>query len=373
MSTHTPDWVTTREIASQPAVWRDLAGLLPDILAIRAWTDGRASDSIWLSGAGTSAFIGEALAEAPGLGRGRPLRAVPSTDLVAQPRAFLRPGTRPLVVSFGRSGNSPESVGVLDLLDRFAPQADRLNLTCNAESALAGRLGHGPGEGRALVLPESTHDQGFAMTASFTSMLHVALALLSDLPEPELAARLDRAAGAAQAILAAPLDAFGLGSLPERVVFLGAGPLRAAARECALKVLELTAGHIPTLWDTPLGFRHGPKSFVTPGTRMVVLRSRDSVTGAYDADLVEELGRQYGPESVTSLGPDHPVLAGAGLFEEDVWNVPLLVLPAQRAAAAWAESLGLYVDDPFRGRGTLSRVVTGVRLHTDLVAEGSGG
>jgi fructoselysine-6-P-deglycase FrlB-like protein len=366
MSTPTPDWVTTREIASQPSVWRDLARLLPEILALRLWIDGRAPESIWLSGAGTSAFIGEALAEAPGLGR--PLRALPSTDLVARPRAFLHPGTRPLVISFGRSGNSPESVGVLDLLDRIAPGADRLNLTCNAEGALARRLGPGPGEGRALVLPESTHDQGFAMTASFTSMLHVALALLSDLPETELAARLDRAANAAQAILATPLASFGLDAVPERVVFLGAGPLRAAARECALKVLELTAGRIPTLWDTPLGFRHGPKSFVTPGTGIVVLRSRDPVTAAYDADLAEELGRQFGPDSVTSLGPDHPALAGVALAQEDIWNVPLLVLPAQGAAAAWAESLGLYVDDPFRDQGTLSRVVTGVRLHTDLAA-----
>jgi tagatose-6-phosphate ketose/aldose isomerase len=148
------------------------------------------------------------------------------------------------------------------------------------------------------------------------------------------------------------------------VVFLGAGPLRAAARESALKVLELTAGRVPTLWDTPLGFRHGPKSFAMPGTRIVVLRSGHPVTAAYDADLVEELGRQFGAESVTSLGADHPALAGLG--PDDAWNVPLLVLPAQRAAAAWAEELGLEVDDPFRGQGTLTRVVSGVRLHTGL-------
>lgn len=361
------DWTTFREIAAQPAIWRDLAGLLPAWAEeTRAWIDARRPDEIWLSGAGTSAFIGEAAAEARGAGRGRPVRAVASTDLVASPQSYLGRGLRPLVVSFGRSGNSSESLGVLDLLDRHAPEADRLHLTCNGDSALARRLGPGPGEGRVLVLPEATHDHGFAMTSSFTAMLHAALAVLTDLPAPEIAAGLRRSAEAAEAVLAAPLGALGLDPMPERVVFLGAGPLRAAARESALKVLELTAGRVPTLWDTPLGFRHGPKSFVTPGTRIVVLRSRHPVTAAYDADLVEELRAQFGPESVVSLGPDHPVYGALPLWPEDAWNVPLLVLPAQRAAAEWADRLGLEVDDPFKGKGTLSRVVSGVRLHTGM-------
>ncbi len=365
MSKPSQDWVTLREIASQPAVWRDLSLRLPTWAEeVRTWIDARRPDEIWLSGAGTSAFIGEAVAEAAGVGRGRPLRAVASTDLVASPQTYLRRGVRPLVVSFGRSGNSPESVGVLDLLDRFAPEADRLHITCNAEGALARRLGPGPGEGKPLVLPESTHDQGFAMTASFTSMLHVALVCLSDVPSQEIGSRLARAAQAAETILSAPLAALGLASRPERAVFLGAGPLKAAARESALKVLELTAGGVPTLWDSPLGFRHGPKSFVTQGTRIVVLRSRHPVAAAYDADLVAELRTQFGPDSVISMGADHSLFGTLG--HDDAWNVPLMVLPAQRAGAAWAEELGLEVDDPFRGRGTLTRVVSGVQLHTAL-------
>jgi fructoselysine-6-P-deglycase FrlB-like protein len=365
MSKPSRDWVTLREIASQPAVWSDLSVRLPTwSQEIRSWIDARKPDEIWLSGAGTSAFVGEALAEAPSLGRGRPVRAVASTDLVGSPQSYLRRRIRPLVVSFGRSGNSPESVGVLDLLDRFAPDADRLSITCNAEGALAQRTWPGPGQGRTLVLPEATHDQGFAMTASFTCMLYVALACLSDASQAEIGTRMAQASAVAGLILSSPLSDLGLAPRPERVVFLGAGPLRAAARESALKVLELTAGAIPTLWDTPLGFRHGPKSFVTPGTRIVVLRSRQAIAAAYDADLVEELRDQFGPDSVVSLGSDRPPFDRLG--DNDDWNVPLLVLPAQRAGVAWAEELGLNVDDPFEGRGTLTRVVSGVRLHTEV-------
>ena len=36
---------------------------------------------------------------------------------------------------------------------------------------------------------------------------------------------------------------------------------------------------------------------------------------------------------------------------------------AQVDGALWAEELGLNVDDPFTGQGTLSRVVSGVTLH----------
>jgi tagatose-6-phosphate ketose/aldose isomerase len=41
----------------------------------------------------------------------------------------------------------------------------------------------------------------------------------------------------------------------------------------------------------------------------------------------------------------------------------LPVLLAQVLAVVWSDSLGLPVDDPFAGMGTLSRVVSGVKLY----------
>jgi fructoselysine-6-P-deglycase FrlB-like protein len=360
---------TGREIASQPKVWRawctPLAG---EARLLRAWIGERRPDEIWLSGAGSSAFIGEVVARELDATSRVPVKAVASTDFVSSPRSFLRPGVRPLIVSFGRSGNSSESLGVLELVDRLLPAADRLNITCNGESALAMHRGPGPGESRALVLPEETHDSGFAMTASFTTMMLSALAVLSDLDLDGVAARIATAAANAEKMIGLDLAVLDFASPPERIVFLGSGCLVGAARECALKVMELTAGRVAALWETPLGFRHGPKSFVDDSTRVVLLVASDALTRRYDLDLAAELKRQFGPQAVLTMGEadtePHVVVGANG---SDGWRAPVFVILAQIAGVRWSSDTGLNVDDPFAGHGNLTRVVSGVRLYADRV------
>jgi tagatose-6-phosphate ketose/aldose isomerase len=255
-------------------------------------------------------------------------------------------------VSFGRSGNSAETIGLLDALDALAPDAPRLNITCNAGGALATRPS--PGPQRVVILPPETHDAGFAMTSSFTTMLLTALAIF----HPAGAAPLPGLAIALRRLL--PVYAAATGPVPERVVFVGTGPLAQAARECALKVMELTAGQVPALWDSSLGFRHGPKSFVRGDTRIVVLTHPDAHPARYDADLVAELRAQFPAARVTSVGPGGDIDTGT----QDAGHAAALMVPlAQIMAVTWSAALGLNVDDPFAGQGTLSRVVTGVRLY----------
>ncbi len=362
-------WATGREIRSQPDVWRAwIAPLIAHAGALREWIAERGCDEIWLSGAGSSAFIGNVIAGELGASSRIPVKAVASTDFVSCPKNFLRPGVRPLVVSFGRSGDSSESLGVLDLLDRRLPEADRLNITCNEQSALATRSGPGPGESRALILPAETHDSGFAMTASFTTMTFSALAVLADIDVQAVAARIEKAAAGADRLIEVDLTAVDFASPPERIVFLGAGSLMGAARESALKVMELTTGRVAALWDTPLGFRHGPKSFVNDRTRIVVMISGDPLTSRYDRDLVDELGRQFGADKVLTMGeaavePDVVVEANGS----DGWRAPVFVLLAQIAGVRWSSDMGINVDDPFAGHGNLTRVVSGVRLYADQV------
>ncbi len=187
-------WQTWREIMAQPAIWAAWAEA-PALAAARAWIAATAPDEIWLTGAGSSAYIGDMVCAGLEGQPGPRLRAVPTTDIVSRPQAFLS-GRTPLVVSFGRSGNSAETLGTLDALDALAPGAARLNITCNAQSALARREG---ARGHTLVLPEATHDQGFAMTSSLTTMLLSALALLDAAPDGS--ARIARAAAAAAGLL----------------------------------------------------------------------------------------------------------------------------------------------------------------------------
>jgi fructoselysine-6-P-deglycase FrlB-like protein len=150
---------------------------------------------------------------------------------------------------------------------------------------------------------------------------------------------------------------------PSRAVFLGSGALAAAARESALKVLELAQGQIPTLWDTTLGFRHGPKAIADAGTRIHVFISGTAHTSRYDLDAVGELRAQFGDECVVVLGSKGTDADIAiPVIGNDAWTLVLHVLVAQIQAIVWSDSLKVNVDNPFVD-GNLSRVVSGVALY----------
>ncbi|MFM9634939.1 SIS domain-containing protein, partial [Streptomyces galilaeus] len=81
-----------------------------------------------------------------------------------------------------------------------------------------------------------------------------------------------------------------LAELPmQRLVYLGAGSLKGYAQEAALKLLELSSGKVMGYFESPLGFRHGPKSLVDEKTFIVLFSSNNSYTKQYDTDLLHEL------------------------------------------------------------------------------------
>ncbi len=358
-------WATFREIMAQPEIWRGwVRELTEHVRSVQAWLHDRDYHEIWLCGAGTSAFIGETLSAYLNAPPRRPrFRAIATTDLVGCPANYLRPDEKILVVSFGRSGDSPETLGTLDLLDAHMPGADRLHFTCNRDGALAGRKAPGPGKQQTIVLPDETNDTGFAMTSSYSTMLLSALACLDEAAPLPIGDALSRLADAAEELLAHALSfAAKESSPPERAVFLGSGALTGSARECALKVLELTRGRIATSWDSSLGFRHGPKAFMGDGTKVFLLASNDPHTRRYDLDAAAEIARQFGPASIVTLGSGKDVTFPVPLVGNDAWSSVLYVLAAQVQAVAWSNALGINVDNPFV-EGNLSRVVSGVPIY----------
>ena len=358
-------FVTPGEILRQPDIWRGFAAQAETFAhRTQVWLRERAHDEIWFCGAGSSSFIGDCLASylnaAPGPAR---YRSVPTTDLVATPHRFFRPGVRLLVVSFGRSGDSSETVGTLDLLDALAPDADRLNITCNSAGMLATRKAPPTCEQHVLVLPAETNDAGFAMTSSFTTMFLSALAAFDFAPPMGVREMFETLAKAAEAVLRDSFTYFAKAESPKRAAFLGSGPLTAIAHESALKVLELASGHVPVEWNSTLGFRHGPKSFVDSATKVFVFVSSDPSARRYDLDLADELDRQFGANTVVRLGDasvQPTILVPA--VGKDVHRGVLFVLVAQVAAVTLSHRLGFNVDNPFID-GNLSRVVSGVKLY----------
>jgi tagatose-6-phosphate ketose/aldose isomerase len=164
------------------------------------------------------------------------------------------------------------------------------------------------------------------------------------------------------------LQELALGSF-ERVVYLGSGPFQSLAREATLKLGELTNGAVVTCFDSPLGFRHGPKTFVNERTLVLVFVSNDPLTRKYDHDLLDELrrdGRAARVIEVTARARgDHArdTLLVHGMAEApDVELLWPYIAIAQLYAFHESRTLGLSPDNPNK-EGTVNRVVQGVRLY----------
>jgi tagatose-6-phosphate ketose/aldose isomerase len=363
---------TYREILQQPAVWRESAQLLRArrgaLDAFLAPFLAREDLRIVLTGAGTSAFIGQIAAPSLGAQLGRRVEAVATTDLVSHPGAYLPQDVPTLLVSFARSGDSPESTAATELADRLLGEVGHLILTCNPDGALNRAHEARPGS-FVLLMPERSHDDGFAMTSSFTAMLlSVLLAFRGD-DEP-----------AVQALAAAAEDLFkqeeriaALASpVPNRVVYLGGGPLTGLARESALKQLELSAGRVVAYFDSSLGFRHGPKAVLDGNSIAVVYRSADPYSSAYDEDIVNELRSTIGRDKVLTVSagrPGAPAASTAGDWVlgglealDDAYLAVAYVVFAQLLALYCSAALGLTPDNPFPD-GNVNRVVKGVTIH----------
>jgi tagatose-6-phosphate ketose/aldose isomerase len=365
-------WHTAHEIAQQPAVWRETDEAVrshrEEVGAFLGPLLGRPDLRVVLTGAGTSAFAGDILAPALSRRLGRRVDAVATTDLVSNPNEYFAEDLPTLLVSFARSGNSPESVAATALAEGCLSECHHLVLTCDADGQLY-RDHSETGPSLAFLMPEKTNDQGFAMTSSFTSMLLAAWLIFGDATPEGLT---DRLADAGERLLSTRYEqARGLASSGyERVVYLGSGPLKGLAHESALKMLELTAGEVVTAFDSPMGFRHGPKSILDGRTLAVVYVSSDPYTRRYDLDLLDELRRSMRADDIVAVA----TTPYAGSEASNAWTLddlegvddPLLALPfvlvAQLLGFYSSLTLGRTPDNPFPEQ-EVNRVVQGVTIH----------
>jgi len=363
---------TAEEIAQQPTLWSALAGVLEvaheRIDAFLGDALRQPGQRVIFTGAGSSGFIAEMVADQINAQWPAEVRAIHTTSLLTHPALYLQRDRPTLLVSFGRSGSSPESVAAVDLVRAQVDDARFLDITCNADGALAQR-GQGRSDTLSLLMPPASCDRAFAMTSSLSCMLLAALSVFDGAPWAERIARLRSLAERGTQALSnwdAPVAALARTDI-SRVIYLGSGPLEATAREAALKVLELTAGRVLALANTPLGFRHGPKSTLNGTTLVVVLRSAQPLARRYEQDLLEELRRDGIAARVISVGPAGSDSADGDFLLEvpalpDPWLAPLWLVMAQCFALQRSAALGLTPDNPFPD-GTVNRVVQGVTIH----------
>ena len=360
---------TAREIIQQPRVWRAVNSRIDACRKdIDSWLGpslAKPDSRILLCGAGTSAFIGETVA-AWLRARYRifptcHIAAVSTTDLTADPLQFLRQDLPTLMISFARSGDSPESIACVQLADQLLSDCRHLVVTCNPAGRLA-RLAESRGDVLGLMMPEEANDRGFAMTSSYTAMVVACATIFT----PDRRQLEQAAAWTGQLLEKRSTDIRNLARRDfSRLVVLGAGCLAGTAAEAALKSLELTAGKVVSISDTPLGFRHGPKIIIDDSTVVVHMQSSDAHTRLYDRDLERELRADKRAAVIINLSPakiasDIGVAGSAPL--DDIWLSLVYAVYCQVLAFFRAVELGVEVDNPCP-TGEVNRVVDGVAIY----------
>jgi tagatose-6-phosphate ketose/aldose isomerase len=356
---------TAAEIAQQPRVWRETCDIVERRRAdIDSWLQpvlGLPGLQVIFCGAGTSAFIGDSVADwlaaSNEHGPSISFASVSTTDLVPSPARYFRHDRPTLMVSFARSGDSPESVASVELASACISKCYHLVLTCNPDGHLA-KFAERELDALCILMPEGTDDEGFAMTSSYSSMLVACLSIFS----PDRG-QLEQAAGYAERIISEMSIEIAVVSKHsfDRVIVLGAGVLRGTAREAALKCLELASGKVMAISDTPLGFRHGPKIVVSPDTRVIFLRSGDVHTSKYDQDFLDELRSDGTTNNILELSMEK-LFQNGNEHLDDIWLSLIYIVYCQIFAFMKSYALGVTVDSPCPS-GEVNRVVQGVMIH----------
>ncbi|TMR49913.1 SIS domain-containing protein [Streptococcus pseudopneumoniae] len=369
--------ITTREIYQQPDVWREafefyqakreeIAAFLQEI------ADKHDYIKVILTGAGTSAYVGDTLLpyfKEVYDERKWNFNAIATTDIVANPATYLKKDVATVLVSFARSGNSPESVATVDLAKSLVDELYQVTITCAADGKLALQA-HGDDRNLLLLQPAVSNDAGFAMTSSFTSMMLTALLVFDPTEFAVKSERFEVVSSLARKVLDKVEDVKELVDLDfNRVIYLGAGPFFGLAHEAQLKILELTAGQVATMYESPVGFRHGPKSLINENTVVLVFGTRTYYTRKYDLDLVREVAGDQIARRVVLLSDQafglenvKEVVLGCGGVLNDIYRVFPYIVYAQLFALLTSLKVENKPDTP-SPTGTVNRVVQGVIIH----------
>ncbi len=279
--------ITSEEITSQPAVWRQALERLPEATRLLA----RPGERVLVIGCGTSAFVAESFAllrETAGLGE---------TDAAyaSEPRPW-RPYDA--VIAITRSGTTTEIIAALEDLPAGVR---KVVVTGVADSPVAGLADE-------VLLLDFADENSVVQTRFPTTFLFLARAAFGEdvtgLPDA-----LETALGEASA-------------LPEEVdhiVYLGRGWTYGLAQEAALKIREAAQAWAESY--PLLDYRHGPLAVAHPGSLVWFL-------GVGDDSLAQDIERTG---AVVVQGVRDPLIE--------------LAL-AQRLAVREAEHKGLDPDRP---------------------------
>lgn len=317
------------------------------------------------TGAGTSEYVGNIALDYLKTHGEFEFESVATTDLVSAPYLHFEKNQKTLLVSFARSGNSPESLAAVKLGKQIVDDFYNLPITCAKEGKLAQALKDDENS-YVFLEPEITNDKGFAMTNSFSSML-LATLLIFDTKTKNKKEIVEKISKLGKEIYNNLEEIENLVNFDfNRVVYLGSGPLGKLTKEARLKILELTAGEVATIWESSMGFRHGPKSFVDENTLVISFVSSNPYTRLYDLDILDEIANDKIAKKIIGISNSKLDRDYELIFEEDglddVYLCPAYIIIGQIIALVTSLRVGNTPDNPSRTH-TVNRVVKGVTIH----------
>lgn len=372
--------ITTREIRQQPELWKEtfdhyqaIQKELENFLEIVKEKANGQRTRVIFTGAGTSQYVGDTLVpylRKRGDRQAFRFESIGTTDIVAEPEEYLIKEEPTLLVSFARSGNSPESLAAVEIANQVVDTIYHLSITCAAEGQLA-HISQANSNSFLFLMPARSNDGGFAMTGSFSCMTLGALLTFDQTALVEKQKYVKVLNGLGNEVIARENDIEKIVQLDfERIVYVGSGSLAGLTREAQLKILELTAGKIATAFDSSMGFRHGPKSFINEKTIMFGFVNNNPYTRYYDLDILEEVREdeiasvvfaitQPGQRNFT--GDKFELTTETELLPDGYLALGYIVV-AQIVALLSSIKVKNKPDTP-SPTGTVNRVVKGVTIH----------
>lgn len=358
---------TYTEIFAQADTWEEVYGLYEERKAdVEKFLANFDKDTkVIFTGAGTSEYVGNIAQDYLKTHGDFDFESIATTDLVSAPYLHFKKDQKTLLVSFARSGNSPESLAAVKLGEQIVDDFYNLPITCAHDGKLAVNLKDDPNS-YVFLNPAITNDKGFAMTNSFSSMLLASL-LIFDTSLENKKDLVEKIAGIARETYARAEEIEKLIDFDfDRVAYLGSGPLGKLTKEARLKILELTAGEVVTIFDSSMGFRHGPKSFINDKTLVVSFVSGNDYTRQYDLDILDEIKADgIAPKIIAVTNEDvnrdyQFILKSEGL--RDAYLAVGYAVIAQLISLITSLRVGNTPDNPSKSH-TVNRVVKGVTIH----------
>ncbi len=312
------------EIRNQPNAWAETIGLVKSRTArLREMAEG--IDEAVFTGCGSGLNAAVAIAPTFQFFTGMRARAVPAAEIVFFPETVFVSGGRYLVVPISRSGATTETVRARDAAKSRGMAT--LAITCAAASALA------LGSADALVLAPA-NEASVTTTQSLTSMV-LCGQLMSGIVSRNSAylGQLERLPSLGRAVVDRYHElgrSIGENKAIGKFAFVGSGSLSGLARECQLKIKEMTL--LPSDSYPLLDYRHGPKANVDARMLITVLSSDRTrgVEGEFLAEMKSLKGKllviceKAGADIAANAEYIAELDSGLPDFARDILHMPLV-------------------------------------------------